>query len=210
VLAWTGLPQLLLIPLVPKLMQRFDARYIAITGLLIFAYSCFMNTAMSPDYAGDQLWIPNIVRAIGQAMVLTPLTSVTTGDTAPQDAAAASGISNMLRNLGGAIGTAVLATVITKREQFHSNIIGQSVTLGREEVRARIAQMTDYFMGHGVPDPAAAHQQAVIALGNAVKHQALVMGFSDTFAVIAAVLAFAAIAVTFTRKVNGPAGGAAH
>ena len=142
VLAWTGLPQLILIPLVPRLMQRFDIRYIAFTGLMIFAYSCFMNTAMSLDYAGDQLWIPNIVRAIGQAMVLTPLTSVTTGDIAPQDAAAASGISNMLRNLGGAIGTAVLATVITKREQFHSNIIGQSVTLGREEVRNRIAQMT--------------------------------------------------------------------
>ena len=63
VLAWTGLPQLILIPLVPKLMQRFDTRYIAFTGLMIFAYSCFMNTAMSPDYAGDQLWIPNIVRA---------------------------------------------------------------------------------------------------------------------------------------------------
>src|SRR5450631_2633658 len=205
VLAWTGLPQLLLIPLVPKLMQRFDTRYIAFTGLMIFAYSCFMNTAMSLDYAGDQLWIPNIVRAIGQAMVLTPLTSVTTGDIAPQDAAAASGISNMLRNLGGAIGTAVLATIITKREQFHSNIIGQSVTLGREEVRNRIAQMTDYFMGHGVPDPAAAHQQAIIALGKAVKHQALVMGFSDTFAVIGAALVLAALAVTLTRKAKGPA-----
>jgi MFS transporter, DHA2 family, multidrug resistance protein len=209
VLAWTGLPQLVLIPLVPKLMQRFDTRYIAFTGLMIFAYSCFMNTAMSPDYAGDQLWIPNIVRAIGQAMVLTPLTSVLTGGIAPQDAAAASGISNMLRNLGGAIGTAVLATVITKREQFHSNIIGQSVTLGREEVRNRIAQMTDYFMAHGVSDPAAARQQAVVALGNAVKHQALVMGFSDTFAVIGAVLLFAAVAVMFTRKVTA-GGGAAH
>src|ERR1700689_868230 len=208
VLAWTGLPQLILIPLVPKLMQRFDTRYIAITGLLIFAYSCFMNTAMSPDYAGDQLWIPNIVRAIGQAMVLTPLTSVTTGGIAPQDAAAASGISNMLRNLGGAIGTAVLATVITKREQFHSNIIGQQVTLGREEVRNRIAQSTDYFMNHGVPDPAAAHQQAIIALGNAVKHQALVMGFSDTFAVIGVVLVLSAIAVVFTRKVRAGGAGA--
>ena len=208
VLAWTGLPQLILIPLVPKLMQRFDTRYIAFTGLMIFAYSCFMNTAMSPDYAGDQLWIPNIVRAIGQAMVLTPLTSVTTGDIAPQDAAAASGISNMLRNLGGAIGTAVLATVITKREQFHSNIIGQSVTLGREEVRNRISQMTDFFMAHGVPDPAAAHQQAIIAIGNAVKRQALVMGFSDTFAVIGAVLVLAAVAVAFTRKVKGSAAGA--
>ena len=58
----------------------------------------------------------------------------------------------MLRNLGGAIGTAVLA------EQFHSNIIGQSVTLGREEVRNRINQATNYFLAHGVSDPAAAHQ----------------------------------------------------
>jgi DHA2 family multidrug resistance protein len=210
VMAWTGLPQLILIPLVPKLMQRFDTRYIAFTGLMIFAYSCFMNTAMSLDYSGDQLWIPNIVRAIGQAMVLTPLTSVTTGDIAPQDAAAASGISNMFRNLGGAIGTAVLATVITKREQFHSNIIGQSVTLSREEVRNRISQLTDFFIAHGVPDPAAAHHQAIIALGNTVKRQALVMGFSDTFAVIAAVLVFAAIAVAFTRKVKAAGGGAAH
>jgi DHA2 family multidrug resistance protein len=207
VLAWTGLPQLILIPLVPIMMRRFDARYVAFTGLMIFAYSCFMNIAMSPDYAGDQLFIPNIVRAIGQAMVLTPLTSVSTADTSPQDVAAASGISNMFRNLGGAIGTAVLATVITKREQFHSNIIGQSVTLGREEVRNRIAQMTDFFMAHGVPDPAAAHQQAIIALGNSVKRQALVMGFSDTFAVIAAVLALAAIAVLLTKRTK--AGGAA-
>jgi DHA2 family multidrug resistance protein len=210
VLAWTGLPQLVLIPLVPKLMQRFDARYIAFTGLMIFAYSCFMNTAMSPDYAGDQLWIPNIVRAIGQAMVLTPLTSVTTSETAPQDAAAASGISNMLRNLGGAIGTAVLATVVTKREQFHSNIIGQSVTPGREEVRDRIAHMTDYFLTHGVSDPATAHQQAIIALGNTVKHQALVMSFSDTFAVIGFVLAIAALAVVFTRKAKTSSGAATH
>jgi DHA2 family multidrug resistance protein len=208
VLAWTGLPQLILIPLVPRLMQRFDTRYIAVTGLMIFAYSSFMNTAMSPDYAGDQLWIPNIVRAIGQAMVLTPLTSVTTGNIAPQDAAAASGISNMLRNLGGAIGTAVLATVITKREQFHSNIIGQSVTLSREEVRSRISQMTDFFLAHGVPDPAAARQQAIVALGNAVKRQALVMGFSDTFAVIGVVLVLAAVAVAFTRKVKRSGAGA--
>jgi DHA2 family multidrug resistance protein len=209
VLAWTGLPQLVLIPLVPKLMQRFDTRYIAFTGLMIFAYSCFMNTAMSPDYAGDQLWIPNIVRAIGQAMVLTPLTSVTTSEIAPQDAAAASGISNMLRNLGGAIGTAVLATVITKREQFHSNIIGQSVTPGREEVRDRLAHMTDYFLAHGVSDPAAAHQQAIIALGNTVKHQALVMSFSDTFAVIGIVLATAALAIVFTRKAKSSGGSSA-
>ena len=126
----------------------------------------------------------------------------------PADAGAASGLANMLRNLGGAVGTATLATVLTKREQFHSNIIGQSVTLGREEVRNRIAQTTDYFLAHGVSDSATAHQQAIVALGKAVKHQALVMGFSDTFAVIGVVLALAALAVLLTRKARGVAAGA--
>jgi len=134
------------------------------------------------------------------------LSAISLGSVAPQDAAAASGISNMMRNLGGAVGTALLATIVTKREQFHSNIIGQAVDLGREEVRARIAQMTNYFLAHGVTDPAAAHQQAIIALGNAVKQQALVMGFSDTFAVVGVVLIIAGIAILLTGK---PKGGAA-
>jgi MFS transporter, DHA2 family, multidrug resistance protein len=211
VLAWTGLPQLLLIPLVPKLMQRFDVRFIAFTGMSLFAASAFMNTTMSLDYAGDQLFLPNIVRAIGQALTLAPLSAISLGSVAPQDAAAASGISNMMRNLGGAVGTALLATIVTKREQFHSNIIGQSVHLGREEVRARIEQMTNFFLAHGVTDPAAAHQQAIIALGNAVKQQALVMGFSDAFAVVGVVLVISGIAILLTGKPKGgAAGGGGH
>jgi DHA2 family multidrug resistance protein len=69
--------------------------------------------------------------------------------------------------------------------------------------------MTSFFLAHGVPDPAAARQQAIIALGKAVKRQALVMGFSDTFAVIGVVLVLAAIAVAFTRRVKA-SGAAAH
>ncbi len=211
VLAWTGLPQLILIPLVPKLMQRIDARYLAALGLMLFAYSSFMNTTMSLDYSGDQFWIPNIIRAIGQALTLAPLSNVSLGSVAPQDAAAASGISNMMRNLGGAIGTAVLATIVTKREQFHSNIIGQSVDLGREEVRNRIAEMTNYFLSHGVADPAAAHAQAIIALGKVVKRQALVLGFGDTFMVLGVVLLLSAAAILLTRKPKAAAaGGGAH
>jgi MFS transporter, DHA2 family, multidrug resistance protein len=207
VLAWTGLPQLVLIPLVPKLMQRFDVRYIAFTGLSLFALSSFMNIEMSLDYSGDQLFWPNIVRAIGQAITLAPLSAISLGSVAPQDAAAASGISNMMRNLGGAIGTALLSTIVTKREQFHSNIIGQSVDLGREEVRSRIADLTNYFTAHGITDPAAAQHQAIVALGNIVKRQALVLGFSDAFAVIGVVLIIAGIAILLTGKPQATAAG---
>jgi MFS transporter, DHA2 family, multidrug resistance protein len=211
VLAWTGLPQLLLIPLVPLLLKRFDARHIGFVGIGIFAASCFMNTTLSPDTAGDQFWFPNVVRAIGQALVLTPVSTITTAGIAPSEAGAASGLSNMLRNLGGAIGTATLATVLTKREQFHSNIIGQSVTLYRDEVRQRISDLTHFFMTHGVTDPAHAQHQAIAAIGATVRRQALIMGFSDTFAVIGTLLGIAAVALLFARPVKTMSGaGGAH
>ncbi|MBP1179828.1 DHA2 family efflux MFS transporter permease subunit [Methylobacterium sp. PvR107] len=208
VLAWTGLPQLLLIPLVPLMMKRWDARYIAFVGISVFAASCFMNVTLSYDNAGDQFFIPNVVRAIGQALVLTPISAITTGAIAPSEAGAASGLSNMMRNLGGAVGTATLSTVLTKREQFHSNIIGQSITLTRDEVRARLEQMTDYFMAHGIADRAVATAKAVGQLGAVVKRQALVMGFSDTFAVIGVILSVAAVAVLLARKSGAGAGAA--
>jgi MFS transporter, DHA2 family, multidrug resistance protein len=211
VLAWTGLPQLLLIPLVPLLMKRYDPRYVGFVGISIFAASCFMNITLSLDSAGDQFFLPNVVRAIGQALVLTPLSSITTAGIAPSEAGAASGLSNMLRNLGGAVGTATLATVLTKREQFHSNIIGQSVTLFRDEVRQRISDLTQYFTSHGVADPAAAQHQAIAAIGATVRRQALVMGFSDTFAVIGTLLVIAAVVLLFARKVGvGSGAGGVH
>src|SRR6476659_2786348 len=146
-------------------MKRFDARHIGFVGIGIFAASCFMNVTLSLDTAGDQFFVPNVVRAIGQALVLTPISSITTAGIAPSEAGEASGLSNMLRNLGGAVGTAALATVLTKREQFHSNIIGQSVTLYREEVRDRIAGLMQYFQAHGVTDPLVAQQKAIAAIG---------------------------------------------
>jgi MFS transporter, DHA2 family, multidrug resistance protein len=206
VLAWTGLPQLLLIPLVPLLMKRYDPRYIGFVGISIFAASCFMDVSLSLDTSGDQFLIPNVVRAIGQALVLTPISTITTAGIAPSEAGAASGLSNMLRNLGGAVGTATLATVLTKREQFHSNIFGQSVTLYRDEVRQRIVELANYFQSHGVSDPADAQHQAIAALGKIVKRQALIVAFGDTFAVIGVVLAVAAIALLFAKKIKVGAG----
>ena len=207
VLAWTGLPQLILIPLVPKLMQRFDARLIAFTGMALFAVSSFMNIQMSLDYSGDQFFYPNIVRAVGQAITLAPLSAISLGSVAPQDAPAASGISNMMRNLGGAIGIAALQTLLTKREQYHSNVLMQSVSLLEEATRSRIAQLTQYFMNHGVADQAAATRRAIAAIGNVVQKQAYILAFSDTFYLLGVALIIALVATLCLKKPGQLAGG---
>jgi DHA2 family multidrug resistance protein len=206
VMAWTGLPQLLIIPFVPLLMGRFDVRAIVILGLSVFGGSFLMNVHMSADYAGDQFWIPNMVRASGQALVMGPMSAIAMIGIAQHESASASGIFNMLRNLGGAFGTALLGTLVTKREQFHSNIIGAPVNLYSETVRERIETMTNYFTARGITDPAAAHGQAIIALGQTIRRQALIMGYSDAFAVLGSMLILAAAFIVFTRK--GQASGA--
>lgn len=202
VLAWVGLPQLLIIPFVPLMMKHVDARLLVCVGLAIFALSCFMNTHLSLDDGGAQLMTTNIVRALGQAIVLSPLASITMMGMPPALSGQASGLFNMMRSLGGAIGTAALATLITKREQFHSNIIGQSVTPYGESVREFLDRMQQYFEAHGVPDPARAYHQAEILLGKLVAQQSLIMGFSDTFAALGAALVLAMIAVGFTRRLS--------
>jgi DHA2 family multidrug resistance protein len=206
VLAWTGLPQLVIIPLVPLFMAKIDSRLLVFSGLCIFATSCFMDIHLSPDFAGDQLWIPNIVRAVGQAIVLSPLSSIAMVGIGRHEFAAASGLFNMLRNLGGAFGTALLATIVTKREQFHSDMINSSVTLLRDAARERIDDLTAYFMSHGVSDPTAAQQKAFVALGETIRKQAMIMAYSDTFAVLGGLLLLAAALILAMRK--GPASGA--
>ena len=74
-------------------------------------------------------------------------------------------------------------------------------------MRDRIQHLTSYFLSHGVADPAAAQHQALVAIGQVVRRQALIMGFADTFAVIGVMLAIAAIILLLARKAT--AGGAA-
>src|SRR6516165_247375 len=211
VLAWTGLPQLALIPLVPRLMQRFDARIIIGIGFVLFAGSNFMNITMTGDYAADQLLWPNVVRAIGQALVMAPLSAVATAGIEPENAGSASGLFNMMRNLGGAVGIALLQTVLTKREQYHSNVLMQSVSVFEQATRTRLEQLTQYFISHGVANPADATNRAYVAIGHIVQKQAYILAFSDTFYLLGAALIVALVAGLLLKKPAGQlAGGGAH
>src|SRR6266851_3392344 len=82
-------------------------------GIALFAGSNFMNIHMTNDYATDQLLWPNIVRAFGQALVFAPLSAVATAGIEAENAGSASGLFNMMRNLGGAVGIALLQTLLT-------------------------------------------------------------------------------------------------
>jgi MFS transporter, DHA2 family, multidrug resistance protein len=123
-----GLPQLLIFPFVPRLMKRFDLRLIIFAGELIFGGSCLLNIHMNPKFGGPQFQIANLVRALGQPLTIVPLSVLASAGLLKEQQADGSALFNIMRNLGGSVGTALLSTMITQREQFHDFRIGERVT----------------------------------------------------------------------------------
>ncbi|MDP1069272.1 EmrB/QacA family drug resistance transporter, partial [Klebsiella pneumoniae] len=75
VIMWMGLPQLFIMPFAARVSTKVDNRIMMSAGLALFALSCFMNTHMSADTAGPELIAAQIVRALGQPLIMITLTN---------------------------------------------------------------------------------------------------------------------------------------
>ena len=198
---WMGLPQLAILPLQPVVMRRFDSRYVVGFGLSLFAVSCLMNAYLTPDTAIDQLKWSQLVRALGQPFIISPLSQMATVGIAPRQAGQASALFNMWRNLGGSIGIATLGTVVDQREHFHFSIMAEGMSANLPRLAERLHVMAGVL---GSPD------RAVGMLANQVRAQAYVMAYADGFAVIGVALLGSLLAVPFLVRARAGGGGGGH
>lgn len=205
---WSGVPQLFITPFVPILMKRFDLRFLCAVGLSLFGLSCFMNSNMTSDTGIDQLIWSQVVRALGQPLVMTPLSSVATAGIETKQIGSASAIYNMGRNLGGSIGIAALSTLLSLREKFHSNRLGEAISMYNPLTQQRIDQLAQLFINKG-GDPVMAQNQAIASLDRIIRREANVMAYNDCFYFMGCALFFSAFLVLFFKKVkpNGSAVG---
>lgn len=202
VMVWSGLPQLFITPFLPVLMRRLDPRALICFGFTMFATSCLMNAFMTHDYAGPQLMLSMVVRAIGQPFIMTPLSTLTTSGIEPEQAGSASALFNMMRNLGGSVGTALASTLIVQREQFHSFRLGEHITMSDAPVREWISN-TAQMLHHAGASTWMAQQQALKVLADRVREEAYVMAFNDAFTCVAIMLFGAMLAAMLLRKPTG-------
>jgi DHA2 family multidrug resistance protein len=202
VLIWLGLPQLIIIPLVPKLMQCIDTRVLIGIGVLFFGGSSFFTIQLNTNFAGPQFYVPLVIRALGQPLIMVPLSAVTTSGMAKgRESGAASALFNMMRNIGGSIGIAGLSTLLSVRERFHSERIGESVTVYSTAVQERLHQSAAYFISHG-SDPSSAQMRAIGTLGGLVRRESFLLAYSDCFLALGCVLLASAIALFFMRRAH--------
>jgi DHA2 family multidrug resistance protein len=202
---YAGLPQLLVIPLVPFLLKKFDGRWVAFIGINVFAISCYMNAHMTDLVGIEHLKWSQTVRAIGQPLLMVPLSTITTGLILKSQAGSASGLFNMLRNLGGSVGIAVLATTLSMREKFHSARLVEGVTLYKLNTQNRLSALQHSLMLKGV-DPILAMRKAEMVIDAAIRKQALVMAFNDCFLCVGVALTCSSVLILLCQKVAAPKG----
>jgi DHA2 family multidrug resistance protein len=172
----SGITMFLVAPLVGRLMLRIDMRYIIAAGLIIFGLGSWQMTWITRDYDFYELLVPQILRGIGMMFAMVPTNNIALGTLAPDRVKNASGLFNLTRNLGGAVGLAVINQVLNERTDLHISRLQERVTWGNATATETLNMLTQRLQGMGD-----AALMAMKQLSQIVHRHAVVMGYGDAF-----------------------------
>ena len=191
---WMFWVECLAFPLAWFWASRWDARLPLSLGLALFAIGAFVCTYLTPDWQAGDFRLTLIALGFGQALFLVPTVFYATRDAAPQQGPTAASLFNLSRVVGQTFGIAVIGSLITWREKFHSALLVDNLGNANSALADRLNGLVGTFLGaHGDPDLAAL--QAWQSLSGTASSQAYVLAFADSFVIISLVLAVSALLV---------------
>lgn len=196
----TGAFMFLTAPVVGALARKIDPRRVIAFGLVLFAVSTWMLTGITDDWAFRELFLPQALRGIALMSCMVPINIVSLGTLPPDKIKNASGLFNLTRNLGGAVGLAAINTMLQSRTDLHYARLSEAVRWGSgvaEERLGSIAAGLAPVLGEG------ADAAALSRLAGMAHQQATVMAFSDIFLTLAALFSMMVVFVPLVRKPQG-------
>jgi len=200
----SGLAMFLTAPVAGRLMPYVDKRVMLMMGFLFFAVGTWWMTWITSDWDFYELLWPQIFRGIGLMLSIIPINDISLGTLPPERVKNASGLFNLMRNLGGAFGLAGLTTILNDRTDVHLARLHEQITWSRVPAMETLNALTAKFAAFGADAQAMALKQ----LNLIVHRQGVVLAFSDTFlllTVLFAGLALAALLVRPPRAAAAPA-----
>ncbi len=193
----TGLFMALTAPVSGWLSARIDVRFLASFGFLLLAASTWMTTGITAEWRFAELFWPQAMRGIGIMFCIVSI-AVMSFATLPQAMIKDStGLFTLCRNLGGAIGIALINTILVVRLNLHQARLAESANPGRPEIAERLELLTGLALGRGYSD---ADSFAARALAQEIRRQALVVSFADAFLILSLLFLLFSIVPVFLRK----------
>src|ERR1700741_818160 len=143
----SGITMFLMAPVIGRLMWRVDLRYIIAFGLVTFALGTYQMTWITRDYDFYELLVPQILRGIGMMCAMVPTNNIALGTLPPDRVKNASGLFNLMRNLGGAVGLAVINEVLNDRTDLHISRLQDRVNWGNATATETLNMFTQRAQG---------------------------------------------------------------
>jgi DHA2 family multidrug resistance protein len=203
----SGIAMFLTAPVVGRLGSKVDPRILLMSGFAIFAVGAWQMTYVTKDWDFAQLLWPQIFRGVGLMLAMIPITNLALGTLPPERLKNASGLFNLSRNLGGAVGLAALNTVLNHRIDLHLARLHEAVTWGRQPAQEMMTNLTARFHDFGSD----AQTMAIKQLMGLARQQGIVMAFADVFLMLAVLfVAFGALSLVMRRPAAAPGVAAGH
>jgi DHA2 family multidrug resistance protein len=199
----TGVCMFLTAPISGRLSTKVDPRLMIAIGFVLFAIGTYIAANITPDWDFYELLVPQIFRGVGLMLCMVPINNVALGTMPPQKIKNASGLFNLTRNLGGAVGLALINTLLDKRLDLHLQRLRESIVWGRDVADATMSQLTAAFAARGSDAGLAATKQ----LGLMVRRQALVMSLADVFMALTVLFVIAAALAMLMKRPQAMGGG---
>jgi MFS transporter, DHA2 family, multidrug resistance protein len=181
VLAWGGISALILMPIVGRLCSLIDNRILVMIGLLINAVAAYYMSQYNTQISYFAATWPRVLQGIGLAMAFVPLIALTMSRVSQERMGNATGIFNLLRNLGGSFGIAVATTVLSRREQFHQSRLVEHVTALSLPLHEWLHRAGGIFSTHVDPTQLWKTPQVLAGLYQEVVRQAQMLSFCDDY-----------------------------
>jgi DHA2 family multidrug resistance protein len=195
-----GILQAITAPLSGIVSDRVNPRIPAAVGLILLAGSLYLNGFMSLWSEHGQIMLPLYIRGLGMGMMFTPLSTMALRDIPRHKMAQASGLFNVIRQLGGSFGVAIMGTLLTTRVVHHMALYGQSVDPRSPETLHVTSVLASFAHGVGGGTPVEALAQSKALLLTHISQQAFVRAIDDDFLVSAAITLVGLIPLFLLRK----------
>ena len=199
----TGVTQLLVAPVAVALERRVDPRLLTLFGFALFAGGLWASTGQTIDTDFHGMIVPQIMRGAASMFCLLPPVRLTLGNLPARQVADASGLFNLMRNLGGAIGLALIDTVIFSRSASIGRHLVERLKAGDADVAVSIGIPRDVFLSQaGQP----LGPEVFDVVRPLVEKAALAAAINDAWLLVSVLTLAALLLVPFVRPI--PAGSA--
>jgi MFS transporter, DHA2 family, multidrug resistance protein len=196
-----GLLQAVTSPVSGILADRVNPRIPGAVGIALLAFSLYLNSRLSLYSEHSQIMIPLILRGFAMGLLFTPLSTLAISKIPKNKMAQASGLFNVIRQIGGSFGVAFMGAMLTRRTLYHTAMFGQMMDARSPAYQGILARLTRFSqLGLGGPPATAAVRARMLIVSHASK-QAFVQAVCDDF-FIAAVISFIGVFPIFLLKTN--------